>query len=86
MPTTGHVPAIVNSFMADHNWVRRVGRVKRVNRWKMEELIVETGDWNEKDLKMKTIGSRMRWTGHVQETLTNRAWHQMRWETKGKTA
>jgi len=36
------------------------------------------GDWNEKHLKRQLVGSRMRWTGHVQRmgdtNLLTRVW------------
>ena len=50
--------------IAENNWVRRIGKVTQEDRRKMKELREETG--MTKHLKMKVVGSRTRWAGHVQ--------------------
>ena len=62
--------------IAENNWVRRICKVTQEDRRKMKELRDEIGI--KKHLKMKVVGSRMRWAGHVQrmdeDRLSKRAW------------
>ena len=62
--------------IAENNWVRRICKVTKEDRRKMEELREEIG--MKKHLKMKVAGSRMRWAGHVQsmgeDRLSKRPW------------
>ena len=60
--------------MAENNWVQRICKVTQKDRRKMKED-EEIG--MKKHLKMKVVGSKMRWAGHVQrmdeERLSKRA-------------
>ena len=60
--------------IAENNWVRKICKETQKDRRKMMEL----RDRHEKHLKMKVVGSRMRWAGHVQrmseDRLSKRAW------------
>ena len=62
--------------IAENNWVRKICKVTQEDRRKMKELREEIG--MKKHLKMKVVGSRMRWAGHVQrmgeDRLSKRAW------------
>ena len=50
--------------IAENNWVRRICKVTQEDKRKIKELREEIG--MKKHLKMKVVGSRMRWAGHVQ--------------------
>ena len=49
--------------IVENNWVRRICKVTQEDRRKMKELREEIG--MKKHLKMRVVGSRMRWAGHV---------------------
>ena len=61
---------------AENKWVRRICKVKQEDRRKMKEFREEVG--MKKHLKMKVVGSSMRWAAHVQrmseDRLSKRAW------------
>ena len=65
-----------NIHITENNWVGRICKVTQEDRWKMKELRKEIG--MKKHLKIKVVGSRMRWAGHVQrmgeDRLSKRAW------------
>ena len=65
-----------NMQIAETNWVRRICKVTQEERKKMKEMREEIG--MKKHLKMKVVGSRMIWAGHVQrmgeDRLSKRAW------------
>ena len=56
--------------IAQHNWVRRICKAAQEDRRKMKELVEEIG--KKKHLKMKLVGSRMRWAGQVQRLDENK--------------
>ena len=63
--------------ITENNWVRRICKVTQGDRRKMKELREEIC-MKKKHLKMKVVGSRMRWAGHVQrmgeDRLSKRGW------------
>ena len=54
----------------EHNWVRRIAGVKRVDRWRMGELREEVGI--QKCLIGRLVKSRVKWAGHVERMKEDR--------------
>ena len=50
--------------VCENNWVRRIARVKRIDRRRMDELREEVGI--QKCLMGRLVKSRLKWAGHVE--------------------